>query len=85
MHWVQRMASSYPVFPEITLVVDGVPRRIRSLIPLSPAEIAVHARQRRRAWPIYLAAIALGIGVGMMTRPHPHRGHVAATVQGRTR
>lgn len=75
------MASSYPVFPEITLVVDGVPRRIRSLIPLSPAEMAARPRKRPRAWPIYLAAIVIGIGVGLVTKSRAHHAHATAALQ----
>ena len=81
MHWVPLMASSSPVFPEITLVIDGRPRRIRSLIPLTAAELGVRRRKLRRAWPVYLAAIAIGIGVGLITKQHAHHDRLGAAVQ----
>lgn len=71
------MESSIEVFPDVTLVVNGRPRRVtaRSIR-------AQDLRQRKgksllRAWPVFLIAIALGIVTGFATRSHGHK-HVAA-------
>ena len=69
------MRSSYTVFPPVSLVVDGRPRRATSHsveVPALEHAVAIQperAQRRLRAWPIFLGAIALGVLVGVLTKP----------------
>jgi hypothetical protein len=86
------MASpSYQVFPDITLVVDGRPRRITMRTANAPAgdrrERSDRPARRAswwRAMPIFVAAIGIGAALGWMTRPHPpHKDVPAIGIQSR--
>lgn len=85
------MRSSYPVLPLVSLVVDGRPRRVTSRTVKEPALVSSvatkpeRAQRRLRAWPIFLGAIALGVIVGVLTKPadahHKARGAAHALVK----
>ncbi len=67
------MESSIEVFPDVTLVVNGRPRRVTARSIRAQDLGRRKGKSLLRAWPVFLIAIALGVVTGFATRPHHHR------------